>query len=181
MFAVLKTGGKQYRVAQNDVIHVERVPGEAGAQVLFDQILMVGEGASATAGSPLVAGATVAATLLEQVLADKVIIFKKRRRHNYRRKRGHRQPLSLVRIDEILTDGAKPSPRKEAAPKPAKQPKVAAADGDDEDEAKPAKKAKTAKATGRTAQPKDARAKKAAPGGKKSGDAKSGAKPKKKK
>ena len=182
MFAVLKTGGKQYRVAQNDVIHIERLPLEAGAQVVFDQILLVGEGASATAGSPLVAGATVAGTVLDQVLADKVIIFKKRRRHNYRRKRGHRQPLSLVRIDEILTDGAKPSPRKEAAPKPARQPKAAvAADGDDEDEAKPAKKAKTAKATGRTAQPKDARAKKPAPSGTKSGDAKSGAKPKKKK
>jgi len=167
MFAVLKTGGKQYRVAQNDVIHVERVPGEAGAQVLFDQILMVGEGASATAGSPLVAGATVAATLLEQVLADKVIIFKKRRRHNYRRKRGHRQPLSMVRIDEILTDGARPSPRKEAAPKPAKQAKARPADADDEDEAKPAKK-KAAKPTGRTAQPREARAKKSTKGDAKS-------------
>jgi large subunit ribosomal protein L21 len=173
MFAVLKTGGKQYRVAQNDVIHVERVPGEAGAQVLFDQILMVGEGASATAGSPLVAGATVAATLLEQVLADKVIIFKKRRRHNYRRKRGHRQPLSMVRIDEILTDGAKPSPRKEAAPKPAKQAKAKPAEGDDEDEAKPAKK-KAAKPTGRTAQPREARAKKSTKGDAKTGSAKTG-------
>ena len=109
MFAVLKTGGKQYRVAKNDVIHVERLPGEAGAQILFDQVLLVGEGANATAGAPLVAGATVAGTLLEQVLADKVIIFKKRRRHNYRRKRGHRQQLSVIRIDEILTDGAKPA------------------------------------------------------------------------
>jgi len=177
MFAVLKTGGKQYRVAQNDVIHVERVPGEAGAQVLFDQILLVGEGASATAGSPLVAGATVAATLLEQVLADKVIIFKKRRRHNYRRKRGHRQPLSMVRIDEILTDGAKPSPRKEAAPKPARQAKAKPADADDEDEAKPAKK-KAAKPTGRTAQPKEARAKKSTKGDAKAGKA-GGAKKKK--
>ena len=157
MFAVLKTGGKQYRVAKDDVIHVERLPGEAGAQILFDQVLLVGEGAAATAGAPLVAGATVAGTLLEQVLADKVIIFKKRRRHNYRRKRGHRQPLSLVRIDEILTDGAKPSPRKEAAPKPAKAKAPKAADADDEDEAKPAKK-KAAKPTGRTAAPK-ARAK----------------------
>jgi len=189
MFAVLKTGGKQYRVAQNDVIHIERLPLAAGDQVVFDQILLVGEGASATAGAPLVAGATVAGTVLEQVLADKVIIFKKRRRHNYRRKRGHRQPLSLVRIDEILTDGAKPSPRKEAAPKPARQPKVAAADGDDDDEAKPAKakaaKARGKAATGRTAQPKDARAKKPAKGANKSGDAKSGGKsgpgPKKKK
>ena len=117
MFAVLKTGGKQYRVAKNDVIQIERLPGEAGAQIVFDQILLVGEGASATAGAPLVAGATVAGTVLEQVLGDKVIIFKKRRRHNYRRKRGHRQPLSVVRIDEILTDGAKPSakPAKAAA------------------------------------------------------------------
>ena len=184
MFAVLKTGGKQYRVAKDDVIHVERLPGEAGAQILFDQILLVGEGASATAGAPLVAGASVAGTLLEQMLADKVIIFKKRRRHNYRRKRGHRQPLSLVRIDEILTDGAKPSPRKEAAPKPAKQAKAPkAADADDEDEAKPAKK-KAAKPTGRTAAPK-ARAKTstkddAKTGGTKTGGSKSGGAKKKK-
>ena len=171
MFAVLKTGGKQYKVAKDDIIHVERLPGEAGAQVLFDQILLVGEGANATAGAPLVAGATVAGTLLEQVLADKVIIFKKRRRHNYRRKRGHRQPLSLVRIDEILTDGAKPSPRKEAAPKQAK-PKAAPrdVDGDDEDEAKPTKK-KAAKATGRTAEPKT-RAKTSTKGDAKAGGAK---------
>lgn len=176
MFAVLKTGGKQYKVAKDDVIHVERLTGEAGAQVLFDQILLVGEGASATAGSPLVAGATVAATVLEHVLAEKVIIFKKRRRHNYRRKRGHRQPLSLVRIDEILTDGAKPSPRKEAAPKPAKQAKPKAADGDDEDEVKPAKKAK---ATGRTAEPKT-RAKTSTKGDAKTGGSKSGGAKKKK-
>jgi large subunit ribosomal protein L21 len=111
MFAVLKTGGKQYKVAKDDVIRVERLPGESGAQVLFDQVLLVGEGAEATAGAPLVDGASVAGTLLEQVKADKVIIFKKRRRHNYRRKRGHRQQLSVIRIDEILTGGAQPSPR----------------------------------------------------------------------
>ena len=182
MFAVLKTGGKQYKVAKDDVIHVERLSGDAGAQVLFDQILLVGEGASATAGSPLVAGATVAATVLEHVLADKVIIFKKRRRHNYRRKRGHRQPLSLVRIDEILTDGAKPSPRKEAAPKQAK-PKAAPrdVDADDEDEA-PAKK-KAAKGAGkapagRTAEPKT-RAKTSTKGDAKAGSKAGGAKKKK--
>ena len=111
MFAVLKTGGKQYKVAKDDVIRVERLPGEAGQQIVFDQVLMVGEGASATAGAPLVAGASVAATLLEQGQGDKVVVFKKRRRHNYRRKRGHRQLLSILRIDEILTDGAKPSQR----------------------------------------------------------------------
>jgi large subunit ribosomal protein L21 len=115
MFAVLKTGGKQYKVAKNDVIEIERLPGEAGQQIVFDQILMLGDGASATAGAPLIAGASVAGTLLEQSLADKVIVFKKRRRHNYRRKRGHRQQLSVVRIDEILTGGAQPAAVQPAA------------------------------------------------------------------
>jgi len=156
MFAVLKTGGKQYKVAKDDVIHVERLPGEAGAQILFDQVLLVGEGANATAGVPLVSGATVAGTLLEQVLADKVIIFKKRRRHNYRRKRGHRQPLSVIRIDEILTDGAAPSPRKAVEPKV--RPAKVQAD-DDAGEA-PAKKA--ARPAKKFAQPKAPRAKKSA-------------------
>jgi large subunit ribosomal protein L21 len=118
MFAVLKTGGKQYKVAKDDVIHVERLPGEAGQQIVFDQVLMVGEGASATAGAPLVAGASVAATLLEQGQGDKVVVFKKRRRHNYRRKRGHRQLLSVVRIDEILTEGAKPAASSAVEAKP---------------------------------------------------------------
>ena len=117
MFAVLKTGGKQYKVAKDDVIEIERLPGQAGQQVVFDQVLMLGDSASATAGAPLIAGASVAATLLEQVKGDKVIVFKKRRRHNYRRKRGHRQLMTVVRIDEILTDGAKPAPRTaEASP-----------------------------------------------------------------
>ena len=101
MFAVLKTGGKQYKVAKDDVIRIERLPGEKGSRVVFDQVLMLGEGDQATAGKPLVEGALVSGTLLDQVQADKVIIFKKRRRHNYRRKRGHRQQLSVVRIDEI--------------------------------------------------------------------------------
>jgi large subunit ribosomal protein L21 len=128
MFAVLKTGGKQYKVAKDDVIRVERLPGEAGQQIVFDQVLMVGEGASATAGAPLVAGASVAATLLEQGQGDKVVVFKKRRRHNYRRKRGHRQLLSILRIDEILTDGAKPSqPAAEAKPQRKRAAKKAAA------------------------------------------------------
>ena len=108
MFAVLKTGGKQYKVAKNDVIEIERLPGEAGETIVFDQILMLGDGDAATAGAPLIAGASVAGTLLEQAKGDKVIVFKKSRRHNYRRKRGHRQELSVLRIDEILTDGAKP-------------------------------------------------------------------------
>ncbi len=135
MFAVLKTGGKQYKVAKDDIIRVERLPGEAGQQVVLDQVLMLGDSATATAGVPLIAGASVAATLLEQIQADKVIIFKKRRRHNYRRKLGHRQQLSVLRIDEILTDGAKPSPRAAEAAKPAKKKAAkkkpaAAEDGD---------------------------------------------------
>jgi large subunit ribosomal protein L21 len=126
MFAVLKTGGKQYKVAKDDVIHIERLAGEAGVQLVFDQVLMVGEGANATAGAPLVAGASVAATLLEQAQGDKVIIFKKRRRHNYRRKRGHRQLLSVIRIDEILTDGAQPSPREAEEARQARRSKKSA-------------------------------------------------------
>jgi large subunit ribosomal protein L21 len=126
MFAVLKTGGKQYKVAKDDVIHIERLAGEAGVQLVFDQVLMVGEGANATAGAPLVSGASVAATLLEQVQGDKVIIFKKRRRHNYRRKRGHRQLLTVIRIDEILTDGAQPSPREAEEARQARRSKKAA-------------------------------------------------------
>jgi large subunit ribosomal protein L21 len=123
---VLKTGGKQYKVAKDDVIHIERLAGEAGVQLVFDQVLMVGEGANATAGAPLVAGASVAATLLEQAQGDKVIIFKKRRRHNYRRKRGHRQLLSVIRIDEILTDGAQPSPREAEEARQARRSKKSA-------------------------------------------------------
>jgi len=101
MFAVLKTGGKQYKVAKNDIIEIERLPGEAGAQVVFDQILMVGDGAGATAGAPLIAGASVAGTLLEQAKGDKVIVFKKRRRHNYRRRNGHRQQHTILKIVSI--------------------------------------------------------------------------------
>ena len=105
MFAVFRTGGKQYKVAKNDIIRVETVPGSSGDLVEFNEVLMIGDGTQTTVGKPLVAGATVAATLVDQIHADKVIIFKKKRRHNYRRKRGHRQPLSLLRVVDILTDG----------------------------------------------------------------------------
>jgi len=106
MYAVIRTGGKQYKVAANDVIRVERLAGEAGETVRLAEVLMVGEGEQATVGSPLVAGASVAATLVEHVQDDKVLIFKKKRRHNYRRKRGHRQGLSVLKVTEIVT-GAK--------------------------------------------------------------------------
>ena len=117
MFAVIKTGGKQYRVAANDVVTVEKLDGDAGATVTFGEVLMIG-GATVTIGAPTVKGASVAAEIVEQTRGPKVISFKKRRRQNSKRKRGHRQDLTIVRISEILTGGAKPS--KAAAPKKAK-------------------------------------------------------------
>jgi large subunit ribosomal protein L21 len=102
MYAVIKTGGKQYRVAANQVIKVERLPGEAGSEIVFPEVLMVGGGeGEPVVGAPLVAGARVTGTLLEQAKGEKVIIFKKKRRKNYRRKRGHRQLLTVVRIADI--------------------------------------------------------------------------------
>jgi large subunit ribosomal protein L21 len=101
MFAVIRTGGKQYKVAENDVIFVEKLAGEPGASIELGDVLMVGEGASATAGTPTVAGAAVTATVLEHKKGDKVLVFKKKRRHNYRRKNGHRQEMSVLRITGI--------------------------------------------------------------------------------
>jgi large subunit ribosomal protein L21 len=101
MYAVIKTGGKQYRVAKDDVVTIERIAGEAGAKVEFLEVLMVGSGESVKVGTPTVAGAKVTAELVEQGRGDKVIAFKKRRRKNSRRKKGHRQDLSTVRITTI--------------------------------------------------------------------------------
>jgi len=108
MFAVIKTGGKQYRVAVDDALKVEKVAGEPGDIIQFGEVLVVG-GDSVTLGLPTVEGATVAAEVLSQARGPKVIAFKKRRRKNSRRKRGHRQEFTLVRITEILTGGAKPT------------------------------------------------------------------------
>jgi large subunit ribosomal protein L21 len=122
MFAVIKTGGKQYRVATEDVLRIDRVEAEPGAVVEFGEVLAVG-GEGTVVGTPTVAGATVAAEVLDHVRGEKVIAFKKRRRKNSRRKRGHRQEFSLVRITEILTEGrrpqATPPPRPKRAAKPA--------------------------------------------------------------
>ena len=108
MFAVIKTGGKQYKVAADDVIKVERLAGEPGDIVELGEVLMLG-GDTPTLGSPTVAGATVAGKVIEQSRGDKVIAFKKRRRQNSRRKRGHRQEYTRLKITEILTDGQKPA------------------------------------------------------------------------
>jgi large subunit ribosomal protein L21 len=120
MFAVIKTGGKQYRVAASDLIKVDKVAGEPGELVEFGEVLVVG-GDSVTIGAPTVAGATVAGEVVAHDRGPKIIAFKKRRRKNSRRKRGHRQDFTLIRITEILTDGRKPTPREkkpEAAPVP---------------------------------------------------------------
>jgi large subunit ribosomal protein L21 len=118
MFAVIKTGGKQYRVAANDLLKIEKLEAKVGDIVVIDNVLAHGEGENVVFGAPFVAGATVAAEVVEQGKNRTVIAFKKRRRQNSRRKIGHRQLLTTVRISEILTDGAKPS--KKAAAKPAK-------------------------------------------------------------
>ena len=102
MFAVIRTGGKQYRVAPNDIIKIERVAGEPGDIIELGEVLLLG-GDSPKTGSPLVAGALVAAEVLEQSRDDKIIVFKKKRRQNYRRKRGHRQHLTVLRIGDIAT------------------------------------------------------------------------------
>ncbi len=118
MFAVIKTGGKQYRVAPDDRLKVARLAGEPGQIVELTDVLMVG-GDTPTLGSP-VAGATVAAEVVAHERGDKVIAFKKRRRKNSRRKRGYRDEYTLIRITEILTDGKKPS--LEAKPRAKKKP-----------------------------------------------------------
>jgi large subunit ribosomal protein L21 len=103
MYAVIKTGGKQYRVAADERLTIEKIAGETGAEVEFTDVLMVaGEGAEAKIGAPAVAGAKVIAEVVEQGRAPKVIAFKKRRRKNSRRKRGHRQHQTVVRIKEIV-------------------------------------------------------------------------------
>ena len=142
MFAVFKTGGKQYRVAAEDVLKVAKLKGERGEIVEFGEVLVVG-GDSVTLGAPTVAGATVAAEVLDQARGPKIIAFKKRRRKNSRRKRGFREEFTLIRITEILTDGKKAN--KEVQPRPKRAPAPAAeAESGEAAEGATAKKAKKA-------------------------------------
>jgi large subunit ribosomal protein L21 len=171
MFAVIRTGGKQYRVAAEDVIKVEKVKGDPGEIVQFGEVLVVG-GDDVTLGEPTIAGASVAAEVLEQGRGAKVIAFKKRRRKNSRRKRGHRQEFTLLRVTEILTDGAKPTVTARAKPERKPKPAVAASEDGDDAEESAAPKAKAAK------KPAKAAAKK--PAAKKADKPKSAAKGKKK-
>ncbi len=149
MFAVIKAGGKQYRVAPEDVIRIDRVKGEPGSVVAFGEVLLLG-GETPQLGLPTVAGATVAGEVLQHERGDKVIAFKKRRRKNSRRKRGYRHEFSLIRITEILTEGAEPSqtppprPQREAK-KPEPAPAAESGEGEAEEKKKPAKKTAAAK------------------------------------
>ena len=150
MFAVIKTGGKQYRVAANDRLTVEKLAGAAGDVVEFSQVLLVGAGDDVTVGAPFVAGALVTAEVVEQARGPKVISFKKRRRQNSRRKKGHRQDLTIVQIAEILTGGAKPSKaasvKAEATASAAPAALMSAPAAAVADDSKPAKKAAKAEA-----------------------------------
>ncbi len=121
MYAIIKTGGKQYRVAPEDVITVEKLVGEPGDTVVISEVLMVADGNEVQVGAPFVEGASVACELVEQTRGPKIIIFKKKRRKHYRRKKGHRQDLTVLKVTEILTGGKKPSGKK-AAPKKAAKP-----------------------------------------------------------
>src|SRR6185437_7179815 len=146
MFAVIKAGGKQYRVAEDQVLKVEGVKGEPGTIVQIGDVIMLG-GDTPQFGTPMIEGASVAAEIIEHGRGAKVIAFKKRRRKNSRRKRGHRQDFVLIRISEILTEGAKPT--KGPKPKPEAKAKPKADPSDDDGDApkakaKPAKKGKAA-------------------------------------
>lgn len=101
MYAVIRTGGKQYRVQKDDILEVEKLDGKKGDTVSLGEILMLGNSGKATIGTPTVAGASVTATVVDQKKADKVIVFKKKRRQNYRRKNGHRQHITVLRITDI--------------------------------------------------------------------------------
>jgi len=155
MFAVIRTGGKQYRVAPNDIIEIEKIAGEPGDIVELGEVLLLG-GDSPKTGSPTISGALVAAEVIEQKRADKIIVFKKKRRQGYRRTKGHRQLLTALRITEILTDGkkpskaaAKPAPKKVEAKPDAKTAEAKAAE-------KPAAKKAEAKPVAKKAAPKTA-------------------------
>ena len=127
MYAVIKTGGKQYRVAANDKILIEKLDGAAGDQVNFTEVLMVSNGGTVDIGAPFLSGATVVGEIEKQARGPHIIIFKKRRRKHYRRRNGHRQDLTSVTITEILTGGAKPAAKAKAKPEAKVEPKQEAA------------------------------------------------------
>ena len=158
MFAVIKTGGRQYRVVPDDVLEIGKIAGDVGAIVQLGEVLVVG-GDTPVLGTPTVAGASVAAEVLDHKRGPKVIAFKKRRRKNSRRKRGYRDEITVLRITEVLTDNAKPS----IGPRPKREKVVAPAVDGDEAPTTVKKKAPAKKAAAKPAA-KKAPAKKAAKG-----------------
>lgn len=156
MFAVVKTGGKQYRVAKDDIIEVEKLDGNAGDKIQLPHVLMVGDGKSVRIGDPLLPGTSVSAEILKQKKADKILVFKKKRRHNYRRLKGHRQQLTVLKILDVggekkpASSKAKPAgdKKKETSPKEAAPKKAAAA------KAAPKKQTAKTKATKKAASAK---------------------------
>ncbi len=179
MYAVIRTGGKQYRVAPNDVIQVERLSTGPGESVDFDEVLLVGEGAATTAGTPLVAGAMVRAEVLEEVRGEKIIVFKKKRRQGYRRKQGHRQNLTVLRITDITDADGKTVSAPKAKAKPAAKPKAKAKAAETKaPDKKPAAKPKAAASKAAAPKAKAAPKKKAAGTAAKAGAAKTKAAPK---
>jgi len=172
MYALVRTGGKQYRVAKDDTILVERIAADEGAEVILDDVVMLGDGDKVTIGTPRVEGAAVSATVVSQTRGPKIIIFRRKRRKNHRRTQGHRQDLTLLRINAIAEDGKSLKPKaapakkaaakEEAAPKAAAK-KAAAKKAAPKAEAKAApKKAAAKKTAAKKATAKKAAAKKAA-------------------
>ena len=171
-YALVRTGGKQYRVAKDDTILVERIAADEGAEVILDDIVMLGDGDKVTIGTPRVEGAAVSATIVSQTRGPKIIIFRRKRRKNHRRTQGHRQDLTLLKINAIAEDGKSLKPKaapakkaaakEEAAPKAAAK-KAAAKKAAPKAEAKAApKKAAAKKTAAKKATAKKAAAKKAA-------------------
>jgi large subunit ribosomal protein L21 len=172
MYALVRTGGKQYRVAKDDTILVERIAADEGAEVILDDVVMLGDGDKVTIGTPRVEGAAVSATVVSQTRGPKIIIFRRKRRKNHRRTQGHRQDLTLLKINAIAEDGKSLKPKaapakkaaakEEAAPKAAAK-KAAAKKAAPKAEAKAApKKAAAKKSAAKKATAKKAAAKKAA-------------------
>ena len=173
MYALVRTGGKQYRVAKDDTILVERIAADEGSEVILDDVVMLGDGDKVTIGTPRVEGAAVSATVMRQTRGPKIIIFRRKRRKNHRRTQGHRQDLTLLKINMIAEDGKSLKPKaapKKAAPKTEAKaeakaaPKKAAATKTEAKKAAPKAEAKAApkKAAAKKATAKKASAKKAA-------------------
>ena len=149
MYAVIKTGGKQYRVAPNDVITIEKIAGAPGDIVELGEVLLLSGDKGVEIGSPLLSGVTIAAEVLRQERGDTIIIFKKRRRHHYRRRNGHRQGLTALKITEILTEGRKPEKKRSESASPASLESEGASG---EGEAKPKARTKSKSQAKATAQ-----------------------------